>query len=73
MPAQTVNEDASPVLPRMVAEVLVRRLSAPEVAERAKQDGLSGAVADMTIKICGCRPTATTPVASRPASGTAAR
>ena len=73
MPAQTVNDDASPVLPRMVAEVLVRRLSAPEVAERAKQDGLSGAGADMTNQTCGCRPAATTPVAPRAASGTAAR
>lgn len=73
MPAQTVNDDASPVLPRMVAEVLVQRLSAPEVAERAKQDGLSGAVADMTIKICGCQRTSAAPAAPRAASGPAAR
>ena len=73
MPAQSLNDDASPALPRMVAEVLVRRLSAPEVAERAKADGLSGDVADMAIKICGCRRDAAMPSNLRASSGPAAR
>lgn len=73
MPAQSLNDEASPALPRMVAEVLVRRMSAPEVAERAKADGLSGDVADLAIKICGCSREAAMPSNLRATSGNAAR
>lgn len=73
MHAQSMNDDSAPALPRMVAEVLVRRLSASEVAERAKQDGLPGSVADLTIKICRCQSSASPETTSRTSAGAAAR
>lgn len=54
MPMLTLDEETKAPLPRVVAEALVRRLSPPEVIERAKAEGLPEPVVETAVKVCGC-------------------
>jgi len=50
----THEDETKAPLPHVVAEALVRRLTAPEVMERAKAVGLPETVVETAIKVCGC-------------------
>lgn len=54
MLAQPIDDQAPVVLPHVVAEALVQRLSESEILDRAKAVGLSGQVVEMALKLCGC-------------------
>lgn len=66
MPVALLEESTEAPLPRVVAEALVRRLSQPEVIERAKAEGLPEPIVATAVKVCGCsRTPASTPVAAK--------
>jgi hypothetical protein len=54
MPVVTLDDASGTPLPRVVAEALVRRLSQPEVIERAKAEGLPEPVVATAVKVSGC-------------------
>ncbi|CAN5355124.1 hypothetical protein BH09CHL1_BH09CHL1_32190 [soil metagenome] len=54
MLAQPIDDQAPAVLPHMVAEALVQRMSETEVVDRAKAVGLSGSIVEVAPKLCGC-------------------
>lgn len=54
MSVATLEPDQEAPLPRVVAEALVRRLSQPEVIERAEAEGLPEQVVATAVKVCGC-------------------
>jgi hypothetical protein len=61
----THDDETKAPLPHVVAEALVRRLTTPEVIERAKAVGLPETVVETAIKVCGCR---RTPIATSQAA-----
>jgi hypothetical protein len=66
MLAQPIEDQAPVVLPHMVAEALVQRMSESEVVDRAKAVGLATPVVEIAVKVCGCtRPVAAAPVAGK--------
>jgi hypothetical protein len=54
MLVSTHEDETKAPLPHVVAEALVRRLTTPEVIERAKAVGLPETVVETAIKVCGC-------------------
>ena len=54
MPVVTLDDARETSLPRVVAEALVRRLTQPEIIERAKAEGLPELVVATAVKVCGC-------------------
>ncbi len=54
MLAQPIEDQAPIVLPHMVAEALVQRMSESEVVDRAKAVGLSTPVVEIAVRVCGC-------------------
>ena len=64
MPSATFDDAKQAPLSRVVAEALVRRLTQPEVIERAKAEGLPEIVVETAVKVCGCdKAVAVTPAA----------
>jgi hypothetical protein len=54
MLVSTHEDETKAPLPHVVAEALVRRLTTPEVIERAKAVGLPETVVETAIRVCGC-------------------
>lgn len=67
MLAQPVDDQIPAVLPHVIAEALVQRMSESEILDRAKAVGLPGSVVEVALKLCGCGKSVVAGVASRPA------
>jgi hypothetical protein len=65
MPVVTLDDATEAPLPRVVAEALVRRMSQPEIIERAKAEGLPEPVVATAVKLCGCGKTTSQVTASQ--------